>query len=128
MLFITFSTGNVRGVGGNFFLSDIDGSFVVSDVLYGFAIVLSSGEAFDLFPDSESSFGGFVSDSVLDWIAFVPYNPNAPTLPHDTGLYATVDNLTVGGIARQDIPEPSSFALAVLAFAGVAARSRRRIV
>ena len=115
-LILTFTSGNVYGVGGNFFLTDIDGDF---DNFFDVLIVLSTGDVYDLWPQSASEFVGFVSDDPIEWIAVVPYNPFA--LPQDgTGLYATVDNLTIG-----KVPEPASLALVGLGIAGLVARRRR---
>lgn len=114
-LILTFTSGNVRGVGGNFFLTDFDGDH---NSAYDLLIVFSSGEIFQWTSLNESDFVGFVSDNVLDWVAFVPYNW---TSPRDvTALYATIDNVIVG-----NVPEPASLALVALAVAGLAARRRR---
>lgn len=117
-LTITFTTGNVRGIGGNFFNTDIDGSF---DSFFSVGIVMSNGDAFLWEPSSESSFLGFLSDDPIQSITFLPVDGYPIT--GLTGLYATIDNLTIGNVAQ--IPEPGSLALVGLAIAGLVARRRR---
>lgn len=121
-LTITFTQGTVRGVGGNFFLTDFDGSF---DGFYPLLVLLSTGETFEWIPASDSSFVGFVSDTAFTWMSITPYNYLNSQRP--TGFFATIDNLTIGDVAgfEGELPEPASLALVGLALGGLFALRRR---
>lgn len=116
---ITFTMAPVHGVGGNFFVTDFDGSFIGSQSL---GIWLSSGESFVWTPASASSFVGFVSDVAFSWMTVKPVDGSAPN--NQTGYFATIDNLTVGDVGH--VPEPASLALVGLALASAAGLRRRK--
>lgn len=110
-LTITFTSNNVRAVGGNFFASDIADAFQSVEI----SLLLNDGTTETFTPATLSdSYRGFVSDSFITSLTI-----SAP----GASLYAGLDNLTVG-----TVPEPASFALVGLALAGLAATQRRRVI
>ena len=111
-----FTSGNVKAVGGNFFISNL------SDVFQAFAVslTLSDGTVVAFTPATfGASFRGFVSDTVITSLVFA-----APGISR----YASIDNLTVGttAVTVPAIPEPTTWALMGLGLAGVAVAARRR--
>lgn len=116
-LTITFTTGNVTAVGGDFFATDIDDLF--QGVLVMFE--LSDGTSGTFTPSSEAdAFRGFVSTTPIAWL----------TLSTADGTYNTLDNLTVGQarVASEVavVPEPSTMLLASLAMGGLLLSRRRQ--
>ena len=107
-LTITFTSGNVTALGGEFFNTDAFDSFQSTPV----TITLNDGTTTTFTPaDFSSSFRGFVSTSLITSLVL-----SAPG-----GVqYAGLDNLTVGAV-----PEPSSWALMILGLGALTAAARR---
>lgn len=113
-LTISFTSGNVKAVGGNFFATDIQDDFL--SVLI--SLQLSDGSSVDFTPATlADSYRGFLADTFIT--SLVISGPGQ-------SRYATLDNLTVGTVpSATELPEPASLALVGLAFAGLAASRRR---
>jgi hypothetical protein len=103
-LTFTFNEG-VQGVGGRFFATDFD--FAVQPTFL--QITLSDGSGFIGSINSATAFTGFYSTGALI---------TSITISVDSGEYPTVDTLSIV------IPAPG--AVALLGFAGLAGRRRRR--
>ena len=101
---ISFTSGNVLAVGGNFFETDVADAFVSATV----TLTLNDGTTTTYTPTSESTYRGFTSTTPITSLTF--------TAPADTN-YATLDNLTVG----TTVPEPSTWALLGLGIMGAGA-------
>jgi hypothetical protein len=109
-LTVTFTSGNVTGVGGNFYATNI------SDVFQPVALTLtlSDGTTVTFTPTSAAdSYRGFTSSLLITSLTI-----GAP----GASLYAGMDNLTVGAV-----PEPASALLMALGVAGLLAAGRRRV-
>ena len=112
-LTITFTSGNVTAVGGNFFASLVSDAFAAGVM----NIVLSDGTSASFTPTSAAvgSYRGFTSD-----VAITSLKLTVSNFPLDF-LYAGLDNLTVGTA----VPEPASWLLAGLGLAGLFVTRRR---
>ncbi len=107
-LTLTFSSGDVYAVGGNFFLTDINFGFLPGLV----QVELADGSSYIANIQSANAFSGFVSlGSAISQITISPFGiqPNA---------YVTATNLCLGVV-------PAPGAVALLAVAGLASRRRR---
>lgn len=113
---ISFTSGNVTAVGGNFFATDISDSFFANPV----TLTLSDATTVTFTPSSLlDSYRGFTSDVVITSLTLT-----VPTVAFNS-RYPALDNLTVGVAV---VPEPSSWLLMGLGVAGLAAVARRRRV
>ena len=105
-LVITFTAGNITAVGGEFFLSDVNGNFQSAPV----TITMNDGTVETWTPSGVSSFRGFTS-------------PGVTITSLTVGVAATrfnnIDNLIVG-VA---VPEPSGL---LLVLGGLLPMFRRR--
>ena len=94
VLTVTITSGNVYGIGGNFFkTNDSDALKVGSPV----TITLNDGTTTTVNPTSVSDFVGFVSDTPITSLSISATSP----------LYSSIDNLVVAA----PIPEPTALAL-----------------
>jgi hypothetical protein len=108
---MTFSFGGsgVKGVGGQFFSTDINFNFVPSTIY----VTLSDGSGFVGSVTSGSQFTGFWS--LGSNISSIRVQPLGGSIP----LYPTADTLSIAVV-------PAPGAVALLAMAGTASRRRRR--
>lgn len=107
-LTLTFSSGDVYAVGGNFFLTDINFGFLPGLV----QVQLADGSSYIANIQNANSFSGFVSlGSSISQITISPFGvqPNA---------YVTATNLCLGVV-------PAPGAMALLSVAGLVNRRRR---
>lgn len=113
-LTISFTSGNVKAIGANFFATDINDDFQAVRVV----ITLGDGTVEDFTPSSISeTYRGFISTSFIT--SLIISGPGA-------SLYAGLDNLTVGTSGRIiDVPEPTSALLVGLGMAGLLISRRR---
>ena len=107
-LTLSFSSGDVYAIGGNFFLTDINFGFLPGLV----QVELADGSSYIANIQSSNAFSGFVSlESAISQITISPFGvqPNA---------YVTATNLCFGVV-------PAPGAAALLAVAGLVSRRRR---
>ncbi|MFZ9688494.1 MAG: hypothetical protein ACO3DS_01510 [Phycisphaerales bacterium] len=107
-LTLTFSSGDVYAVGGNFFLTDINFGFLPGLV----QVQLADGSSYIANIQSANSFSGFVSlGAAISQITISPFGvqPNA---------FVTATNLCLGVV-------PAPGAAALLTVAGLVSRRRR---
>lgn len=117
--FSNFSSG-VRGVGGNFFGSDISGAFQSGGIQISWVVAgLGSGST-QLLNATTGTFFGVVSNS-----AFTSFTVSA-IQPTSGFLWPTVDNLTLGAAAITTAPEPQTYALVGVGLLVIGAVARRR--
>jgi hypothetical protein len=108
-LTITFTSGNVKAVGANFFATDISDAFQAVSM----TITLSDSTVVSFAPTSFSgSYRGFISDLAITSLVISSSGES---------LYSGLDNLTVGAV-----PEPTTWALMALGLAGIVAAGRRK--
>lgn len=82
---VTFTSGNVSAVGGNFWATDIDFNATGTSVVFQ----LSNGTSHTVDVTSASTFTGFVTESTITSITI-----DAPDVP--ANAWTTMDNLIVG--------------------------------
>ena len=108
-LTVTFTSGNVRAIGGNFYITNSSDAFVAAPI----TINLSDGTTTTFSPGTAADYRGFVSTvSITSLVMLAP----------GASRYNTIDNLTVG----TPVPEPGSYALMALGLAAVLAARRKR--
>jgi hypothetical protein len=112
-LTLTFTSGNVKAVGANFYATNISDVFQAVSL----TLTLSDGTVQTFTPASvTNSYRGFVSTVAITSLVI-----SAP----GASLYAGLDNLTVGAVAA--VPEPASWALMGLGALGLLAARRRTV-
>jgi hypothetical protein len=122
--FNTFSAG-VRGVGGNFFGSNLSGQFTTPSTITVTATDASGTVTQTLINPTVTSFVGFVSTGAFTNVTtYVGAAGTAGT--GIAGVWPTVNNLTLGAVAA--IPETQTLAMmfAGLAMLGIAVRRNKR--
>lgn len=110
---VTFTSGNVTAVGGNFFSSDINFAPFASNV----TIDLSDGTSVTFASASASDFRGFTSGTVITSMTIDAADIDPISGPF---VWSTMDNFYVGSA----VPAPGAAAL--LGLGGLAASRRRR--
>lgn len=106
---ISFSSGNVFAVGGNFFCGDASGAAIPGSQV---RIALASGQSY-VANSSTTSFAGFISTEAITSITV------QRQVTGSDDQYATIGSLSLAGV-----PAPGSVTL--LAAAGLAGSRRRR--
>lgn len=110
-LTLTFTSGNVTALGGNFYASNFNDAFQSTLI----TLTLSDGTIESFTPTSVSdSYRGFTSSGVITSLVISGAGLNR---------YAGLDNLTVGTVSS--VPEPTSLAMFGLGLAGLLAARRR---
>ena len=113
--FSAFSAG-VRGIGGNFFDSNISGQFAAGDITV--STTDGSGTVSQtIIGATASSFLGFVSDGPITRMTVVAVQPAGGGF-----LWPSVDNLTLAAA----VPEPGTSALMLGGLGVLCALARRR--
>ncbi|MSQ90474.1 MAG: hypothetical protein EXS01_03655 [Phycisphaerales bacterium] len=107
-LTLTFASGNVFAIGGDFFNTDVDFGRAG-----GFVRISAGGVSYIYSSSSDSAFAGFVSTSdAIHSITFLPFGPNS------ANTYASSSAVMLGVV-------PSPAVLALGALAGMITRRRR---
>jgi len=109
---ITFTSGNVTAVGGDFFLTDWDESRMAGTL----RVTLNDGTYQDLnsYVSGTPDFVGFTTD-ISNPITSLTFNPVS-------GSYASLDNLRVGAV----VPEPVNVAMGIFGLGLVGVTAGRR--
>ena len=96
---ITFTSGNVTAVGGNFFFVNSEDLFTSSEI----SLVLNDGTTATYTPSAATDFRGFLSPGTpITSLSF-----RAGGFP----LFPAIDNLVVGTATTTSMPEPATWAL-----------------
>jgi hypothetical protein len=116
---ITFSgLGAANAVGGLFFGSDLQGSFVSATIVVTVTDTLGATTT-DTLVASPTSFLGFLSTGAIASVVV------ATAMPGEF-IFPTVDNLTIAMVRVAEIPEPGAWALLLAGSLSAAACVRRR--
>jgi hypothetical protein len=112
---------SISAIGANFFGSEINGTFKSGDI--ALSLTDSLGVTFHtIINATTSSFIGFVSDGTITSLTVEAVQPS----PGSGFLWPTVDNLTLAQGLTSAVPEPSTWAMMILGFAGVGFMTYRR--
>jgi hypothetical protein len=113
-----FDLGAVNAIGGFFFGSDVEGTFVNATMVLTATDSLGavSTQTIDTSP---TSFVGFVSDGTIASLVVGTEMPGEFIFP-------TVDNLTMALAAVTPIPEPETWSLLVAGLAALSFGARRK--
>ena len=110
---------SISAIGANFFGSNISGLFQSGDIALSLTDSLGV-TTHAIINATTSSFVGFVSDGTITSLTVEAVQPG-------TGfLWPTVDNLTLAQGLTSAVPEPSTWAMMILGFAGVGFMAYRR--
>jgi hypothetical protein len=114
----TFTSGNVRAIGANFFITDVNGDPVIATM----EISLSDGTTTSYTTNGlDTEYRGFISPGPV----ILSLTMSAP----GTGNFNTIDNFTVGN-GTVAVPEPTTIAMLGATALGVGAywyRRRRKL-
>jgi len=100
VLTLSFTSGNVTAIGGDFFLTNFLGDLQDGS----FTLTLNDGTTETFNNVSSANFFGYISSSPITSLTFVPPTPY--------NAFATIDNLYVGeGEAAPETPETSTIGL-----------------
>ncbi|HEY1090719.1 MAG TPA: PEP-CTERM sorting domain-containing protein [Burkholderiaceae bacterium] len=117
---LQFYDGIVFGVGGYFFATDANGSFMPGQSIKLDALDADGNELVQIVDNAmPNTFYGFASSSPITYFEISAVQPNGDY------AWATANNLTLGGVAAV-VPEPASYALLMAGLGVVALGARRR--
>lgn len=119
IVFDNFSP-DARGVAGEFFLSDISGSFVGTGQL---TVTYTSGVTATV-TFTNPSVGNFWGITSTQAIASLVVSAVQPT--NGSPIWPTVNNLRIGAAPTSTVPEPSTYALLAVGLGGIGITGWRR--
>lgn len=99
VLLITFTSGNVTAVGGNFFFVNSQDLFTAAEI----SLVLNDGTTATYTPSAATDFRGFLSAGVP--ITSLSFRAGGNL------RFPAIDNLVVGTATTTNMPEPATWAL-----------------
>jgi len=111
-------SGGASAIGGTFFGTDLQGSFVASAVVLT-AIDSLGAISTQTFVATATSFMGFVSTGAIATLVFSTSMPG-------NFVFAAVDDLIIAAAPVTPIPEPETWALLLGGLAALGLRARRR--
>jgi hypothetical protein len=112
----SLSDGGITSIGGNFFGSDINGSFRLGDIIVTATDSTGATLTQTIVGAQTTSFLGFISNARITSLTVTSVTPDANGLV----VWPTIDNLVLA------VPEPGTYALMLAGLAAVGAIARRR--